>query len=116
MALEEKYGQIRVWLLLKLSRLRQEVETNLMEMDSDKHHLADLEELASNVNVDEAVFEQFRSNAESIQQIEKAIERLDAGSYGQCEKCGVQIGEERLDALPFATQCVQCKRREEVRK
>jgi DnaK suppressor protein len=45
--------------------------------------------------------------------IDSALGRLDDGSYGICESCGRSISEERLEALPYATKCIDCKRREE---
>lgn len=45
--------------------------------------------------------------------IDAALIRLDEGSYGQCERCGGRITPERLEALPYATKCIECKRREE---
>ncbi|WP_306368928.1 TraR/DksA C4-type zinc finger protein [Nocardiopsis sp. CC223A] len=46
---------------------------------------------------------------------ERAIERMDAGTYGVCDSCGRPIGKERLQAFPRATLCVSCKQREERR-
>ena len=46
---------------------------------------------------------------------ERAIERMDAGTYGVCDSCGRPIGKERLRACPRATLCVSCKQREERR-
>jgi RNA polymerase-binding transcription factor len=40
--------------------------------------------------------------------LERALTRLDAGTYGNCERCGNAIAPERLDALPDATHCVRC--------
>jgi DnaK suppressor protein len=37
-----------------------------------------------------------------------ALSRLDAGSYGTCERCGQQIGAERLQARPAARHCIRC--------
>lgn len=50
-----------------------------------------------------------------LAQSEKAIERMDAGTYGVCESCGQAIGKARLQAFPRATLCVTCKQREERR-
>lgn len=50
-----------------------------------------------------------------LAQSEKAIERMDAGTYGVCESCGQAIGKARLQAFPRATLCVPCKQREERR-
>jgi RNA polymerase-binding protein DksA len=48
-----------------------------------------------------------------IGQIDRALAKLDSGSYGACDKCGQPIGEDRLKVAPFATLCIECKRREE---
>jgi DnaK suppressor protein len=48
-------------------------------------------------------------------QVERALERLDAGGYGSCETCGQPIKIERLAAFPSATACVACKRADERR-
>jgi RNA polymerase-binding transcription factor len=45
--------------------------------------------------------------------IDAALARIDEGTYGQCENCGRQISGERLEALPYATKCIECKRLEE---
>ncbi len=42
------------------------------------------------------------------QQIHAAIGRIDDGTYGECSTCGKVIGEKRLQALPYATQCMDC--------
>lgn len=56
------------------------------------------------------------SNArEMLQQTERALGRLDAGTYGLCENCGNPIGKARMQAFPRATLCVECKQRQERR-
>jgi RNA polymerase-binding protein DksA len=52
---------------------------------------------------------------ERITQVERALERLDEGTYGWCERCGSAIPVERLAAFPSATLCVTCKQLEERR-
>jgi RNA polymerase-binding protein DksA len=52
---------------------------------------------------------------ERINQVERALERLEEGSYGWCERCGNPIPVERLAAFPSATLCVSCKQLEERR-
>jgi DnaK suppressor protein len=52
---------------------------------------------------------------ERVTQVERALERLDDGSYGWCERCGNPIPVERLAAFPSATLCVTCKQLEERR-
>ncbi len=45
--------------------------------------------------------------------IDAALERIEAGTYGKCQTCGKTIGDDRLEAIPYATQCIECRRREE---
>lgn len=50
---------------------------------------------------------------ELLQQTQRALARLDAGTYGICENCGGPIGKARLQAFPRATLCLACKQAEE---
>ncbi|CAM5412685.1 TraR/DksA family transcriptional regulator OS=Streptomyces alboniger OX=132473 GN=CP975_09055 PE=4 SV=1 [Streptomyces alboniger] len=52
---------------------------------------------------------------EMLEQTERALERLDAGTYGLCENCGNPIGKARMQAFPRATLCVECKQKQERR-
>jgi DnaK suppressor protein len=45
--------------------------------------------------------------------IEAALQRIDNGTYGRCERCGNEIEPERLEAIPWATLCLEDKRRDE---
>jgi RNA polymerase-binding protein DksA len=45
--------------------------------------------------------------------IDAALRRIEDGTYGTCASCARPIGEERLEALPWTTRCIDCKRREE---
>ena len=45
---------------------------------------------------------------ETIEQIDAALARIDAGTYGACTKCGTAIPEERLELRPFSATCVAC--------
>jgi RNA polymerase-binding protein DksA len=61
------------------------------------------------------VFEQQRDLAlrdravQHLAQVEGAIVRLDAGTYGRCLRCGGDIPGDRLDALPWAAHCIECQ-------
>jgi RNA polymerase-binding protein DksA len=48
-----------------------------------------------------------------LKRVDEALERIEEGSYGICEMCGLQIPEERLQALPYANLCISCKTKEE---
>ncbi len=51
-----------------------------------------------------------------IKKIEETIGKIDAGEYGYCESCGVEIGLKRLEARPTATLCIDCKTLDELRE
>ncbi|MDU4959834.1 MAG: TraR/DksA C4-type zinc finger protein [Sporomusaceae bacterium] len=48
-----------------------------------------------------------------ISEMDRALAKIEAGSYGVCDLCGRQIPQERLHSLPWATTCIQCQRQEE---
>ncbi len=54
------------------------------------------------------------SERNALDQIEAAIRRIEEGSYGRCEECGRKIPKTRLEALPYAAQCVRCASEEEA--
>jgi len=52
--------------------------------------------------------------AETLNKIDEALARLEAGRYGVCFECGDEISEQRLRALPFAVRCKDCEEAREV--
>ncbi|HDL77187.1 MAG TPA: hypothetical protein ENG36_00270 [Lentisphaerae bacterium] len=53
------------------------------------------------------------SEQDVLYEIDEALQRLEAGTYGKCENCGEYIDKERLEALPFARLCIRCKTEQE---
>jgi RNA polymerase-binding transcription factor DksA len=54
---------------------------------------------------DEAIYIGLKN---SLEQVEAALRKLDANSYGYCDVCGADIGAERLEFLPQAIHCIRC--------
>ncbi len=48
-----------------------------------------------------------------LNKIEKALKKIDDGTYGICERCGGKIGLKRLESRPVATLCIKCKEEQE---
>jgi RNA polymerase-binding protein DksA len=48
-----------------------------------------------------------------LEEVEAALERIEAGSYGTCEVCGREISKQRLHALPHAARCIDCAQKAE---
>ena len=45
----------------------------------------------------------------SLDDVDRALAKLSAGTYGQCDNCGRPIGEKRLEAMPSAIYCIECQ-------
>jgi DnaK suppressor protein len=111
---------VRAELESDLSRLRGELDQSARELQD---LLRDGVDGAGNDQADvgskglerDAEMSLAANQRELLQQTEKALDRLDKGSYGQCEVCGEPIGKMRLIAFPRATLCMTCKQREERR-
>jgi len=110
---DDRLRAIRARLVEQMRTLTDEVSHGLdtLSSEEDRHHIADLEDLAGDSGADSVLFEQFRSSGVTLEQIQRALERIEEGSYDRCEECEGEIGEARLTALPFATHCIGCKRK-----
>jgi RNA polymerase-binding protein DksA len=71
------------------------------------NHLGDMATVTFDRELDEGLEE---GAMQTLAQIDRALLRLDDGSYGTCERCGKQIAEERLRARPWATLCIDDQR------
>jgi DnaK suppressor protein len=77
---------------------------------SGGNHMAD----SASVTVDREMDYSLEENEERVlAAIDAALARIENGTYGRCERCGQQIEEKRLEALPYATLCIDDKRRDE---
>jgi RNA polymerase-binding protein DksA len=80
------------------------------EESTADNHLAD----TATVTLDREIDYTLEENSEHVlKAIDRALTKIEAGTFGICETCGRPIAEERLAAIPYATQCIDCKRREE---
>jgi DnaK suppressor protein len=75
-------------------------------------HMADL---GSDNFEQENTLSLLESEGDTLEKIEGALERLEDGTYGNCEECGARIPKQRLLAIPFASMCVKCASRSENR-
>lgn len=75
------------------------------DLSSMPIHMADL---GSDNFEQEFTLSLIENNGTTLEQIEAALERIEEGTYGQCEECGVRIPKARLNAIPYATLCIKC--------
>ena len=100
--------KIREQLEARLQNLNQRIDD--IEGDLRTAPSADFEEQATETEGDQ-VLEGVEDSARiEAQQIHSALQRIADGSYGECMTCGEPIGEQRLEALPYALQCINCAR------
>lgn len=100
------YSKIKAELEAKLEELRsreQAVENRLRQPGD-----ADWEEAAAQSKDDEVLARIGDATAAEMHEVQLALNRLKAGTYGICVSCGKPIAPERLEALPFATSCIKC--------
>ena len=68
-------------------------------------------------NVDEDInLQVLEIKSRDLRRIDRALVRLKAGDYGLCQNCGGEIGEKRLEVLPFADLCFGCQQDKENRQ
>ena len=105
--MREQLGEMKTKLLSEIdSELRAEREAN-------KDEGMDTYDLASEERDREINFILSDRERVKIKQIDDALDRLDQGTYGVCESCGLEIAEERLQAMPFTRLCRDCQQEQE---
>lgn len=88
----------------------QETQSDVSGENNYRDHMADQGSATFARELDMTLEERAR---ESLAQIDRALARIAAGTYGVCVRCGEQIAAERLEAMPEAELCISCKEREE---
>jgi DnaK suppressor protein len=105
--MREQLGEMKTKLLSEMdSELRAEREGN-------KDEGMDTYDLASEERDREINFILSDRERVKVKQVDDALGRLDDGTYGVCESCGLEITEERLQALPFTRLCRDCQQEQE---
>ena len=101
-------------LIARRAVLRSEVAATLRRIDADRYAaLADQVHDTKDHAIAQALVEtgnaEVRRDTEELQDIDAALERIRAGSFGRCVECGTVIPEARLDAYPAAKRCLTCQ-------
>lgn len=88
----------------------QETLSDVSGENNYRDHMADQGSATFSRELDMTLEERAR---ESLAQIDRALARIEAGTFGVCVRCGTPITRERLEAMPEAELCIACKEREE---
>ena len=98
-------------LLEKQRQLVDEVgRTALYGKDQEDDSIKDLGDQANTAYNREFMFELGNGDRRLLREVVTALQKLDEGSFGSCERCGEPISDKRLEALPFARYCINCQR------
>ncbi|GHV31717.1 RNA polymerase-binding transcription factor DksA [Spirochaetia bacterium] len=104
-----------------LMDLKMEIIANLVSSNKDFKEIVegmdpkDLADIASD-DIDRKTIEALSSqDLKRLKLIDSALTRIQQGKYGLCVKCGKRIPQERLEAIPYALMCIECKTAEERR-
>jgi DnaK suppressor protein len=69
----------------------------------------DIADRASSSYQKEFLFARSNNDRQFLQMVEHALSNIAEGSYGECENCGNDINERRLEAVPWARHCISCQ-------
>ncbi len=115
---ETEMAELRAALEEQRDNLRREIEEQGGDPDSDDAEIdvergfADSAHATAERARTLSVMKALRSN---LRWVNRALTKMDLGTYGLCESCGKPIAPERLEALPWAILCIDCKRKGEGR-
>lgn len=116
--------QMRLTALLEKERLRLEAEVAELEAEDReslseasgenayRDHMADQGSATFERELDMTLEENLR---EGLKEVRAALGRIEAGTYGKCERCSAEIPDERMEAMPTASLCIVCKSADEHR-
>ena len=104
-----------------LADQKMEIVSNLMASNEgfkeivDAMDPKDVVDIASD-DIDRKMIEAIGSHdLKRLRMIDSALTRIQQGKYGLCMKCSTKIPRERLEAMPYALMCIECKTAEEKR-
>jgi DnaK suppressor protein len=106
---KKKLEEYRVLLTGRMNELIAEARQQMGNLTEVKETPADLTDQASEEMERNFLLRIKDRERKLILKIKEAIERIDRGEFGICEVCGESIGDERLQARPVTTQCIECK-------
>ena len=114
MADEEFVERMRIALVDHRTLVRHQIQEQGADPDSDDVAFVDDAGFSDRSHSTQersrliAVVETLRSN---LKDVDRALERIDDGTYGLCERCGKPIDPDRLEARPWALLCMDCKQK-----
>lgn len=108
---KDRLATLRKRLLEKQRQLVEEVgKSAIYGKGQEDDSIKDLGDQATTAYTREFLFELGNGDRRLLKEVTLALQRIEEGSFGLCERCNEPIAEKRLDALPFARHCINCQR------
>ncbi len=105
--------EMKALLLERRAELLQGLEQNLKYQSSPAATKGDSSDLAANALDSDTAMHLAENGSSELKQIDEALGKIEEGTYGQCGVCSGDIPWGRLEAVPYATLCIQCKEQQE---
>jgi DnaK suppressor protein len=109
----ERYQVLKTMLEERHREIQDKLRTLRETLPAEVAEVKDAEEQSVNDFVRDVELALIEMTSETLTQIDEAMHKLEAGTYGVCANCGTEIAEARLKALPFATLCRSCQEAQE---
>jgi DnaK suppressor protein len=119
-ATRSRYAELKAMLENRRREIQADVQGRIRDVRSEGAHGGKASEVldageSSEADIqDDLEFALIQMKSETLNKINDALARLEAGNYGNCFECGEEIAEKRLRALPFAVRCKDCEEAREV--
>ena len=112
MARQDALLRLHKTLLARRLELRKRLGKELEALAHVKHSSpsGDVADAAFDSSGEEIASKLAELEAKELAQVERAVKRLETGTYGKCEVCSCKIPIMRLNALPYSTLCIKCQR------
>ena len=106
---EKKLQKFRQRLTEENQKLVRSINRNrLAEEEITLENTEDEGDLATISHNKELLYNLHESDFQRLKSIQEALKRMDRGEFGECIRCGEEINEKRLAAVPWATMCITC--------
>lgn len=114
MSRNDSIKKLRDQLVRRRNALRQALEGDLSLLrELHQERTGDVLDAAADTVQDELNSQLIEAESRELAAINEAIARFDSGHFGNCEGCGKPIPLSRLRAIPYATDCIDCRRKAE---
>ena len=91
------------------SLVGQVMEAEMYSRERDSEATQDPADMAANAYNKELLVSMNANDRHLLELIDEALDRIEAGEYGQCVHCGEPVQEKRLEAVPWARHCLRCQ-------